>query len=92
MRLEDAAALTTLVMAADRPWTGADTAARVGQGRTETINLERRLPIWIVYLTAWVGDDGRVNFRRDVYGKPPHYRFGWRGHHLGIHHSEIVGR
>jgi hypothetical protein len=31
-------------------------------------------------------------FRRDVYGKSPHYRFGWRGHHLGIHHSEIVGR
>jgi hypothetical protein len=31
-------------------------------------------------------------FRRDVYGVPPHYRFGWRGHHLGIHHSEIVGR
>lgn len=31
-------------------------------------------------------------FRRDVYGKSPHYRLGWRGHHLGIHHSEIVGR
>ena len=31
-------------------------------------------------------------FRRDVYGTPPHYRLGWRGHHLGIHHSEIVGR
>jgi hypothetical protein len=31
-------------------------------------------------------------FRRDVYGQPPHYRFGWRGHHLGIHHSEVVGR
>jgi len=31
-------------------------------------------------------------FRRDVYGRPPHYRLGWRGHHLGIHHSEIVGR
>jgi len=31
-------------------------------------------------------------FRRDVYGEPPHYRFGWRGHHLGIHHSAIIGR
>jgi hypothetical protein len=36
---------------------------------------------------------GRVlPFRRDAYGKEPHYRFGWRGHHLGIHHSEIVAR
>jgi hypothetical protein len=31
-------------------------------------------------------------FRRDVYGARPHYRFGWRGYHLGIHHSEIVAR
>jgi hypothetical protein len=31
-------------------------------------------------------------FRRDVYSKRPYYRFGWRGHHLGIHHSEIVAR
>lgn len=31
-------------------------------------------------------------FRRDVYDQRPYYRFGWRGHHLGIHHSEIVAR
>lgn len=36
---------------------------------------------------------GRVlPFRRDDYRKRPYYRFGWRGHHLGIHHSEIVAR
>lgn len=36
---------------------------------------------------------GRVlPFRRDVYSCKPYYRFGWRGHHLGIHHSEIVSR
>ncbi|HEX3482169.1 MAG TPA: hypothetical protein VHT91_44445 [Kofleriaceae bacterium] len=36
---------------------------------------------------------GRVlPFRRDVYQQRPYYRFGWRGHHLGIHHSEIVAR
>jgi hypothetical protein len=31
-------------------------------------------------------------FRRDNYIKSPHYRLGWRGHHLGIHHSEVVAR
>lgn len=31
-------------------------------------------------------------FRRDVYGEQPHYRLGWRGHHLGLHHSDIVAR
>lgn len=31
-------------------------------------------------------------FRRDVYDQEPHIRLGWRGHHLGLHHSEIVAR
>jgi hypothetical protein len=31
-------------------------------------------------------------FRRDDYSRRPHYRFGWRGHHLGIHHSEVTRR
>jgi hypothetical protein len=36
---------------------------------------------------------GRVlPFRRDDYSRRPYYNLGWRGHHLGIHHSEIVGR
>ena len=31
-------------------------------------------------------------FRRDRYLKTPHYRLGWRGYHLGFHHSEITPR
>ncbi len=31
-------------------------------------------------------------FRRDVYSQSPHYRLGWRGYHLGFHHSEVVSR
>lgn len=69
VRLEDAAALTTLLLAADRPWHEAETAARMEQRRTLSLELRYRLPIYIVYLTAWVGDDGDVHFRRDIYGR-----------------------
>jgi hypothetical protein len=31
-------------------------------------------------------------FRRDDYSRRPHYHLGWRGHHLGIHHSEVTRR
>ena len=31
-------------------------------------------------------------FRRDNFRRRPFHRLGWRGHHLGIHHSEIVAR
>lgn len=69
VRLEDAAALTTLLLATDRPWSAEDTARHMASRRTTSIDLARGLPIFIVYLTAWVADDGTVNFRRDVYGR-----------------------
>ncbi len=31
-------------------------------------------------------------FRRDRHRSSPHVQLGIRGHHLGLHHSEIVGR
>jgi murein L,D-transpeptidase YcbB/YkuD len=36
---------------------------------TTTIYLKQPVPVYIVYLTAFVADDGDVTFRRDVYGR-----------------------
>lgn len=33
------------------------------------VTMERPLPVYILYFTAWAGDDGRVRFYRDVYGR-----------------------
>jgi murein L,D-transpeptidase YcbB/YkuD len=83
VRLEDAAALATLVIADDRSWSSADTAEYIDRRGTETINLRRRLPIFIVYLTAWVGDDGRINFRRDSYRRDARLLAELRGDRSG---------
>jgi murein L,D-transpeptidase YcbB/YkuD len=32
------------------------------------VNLPKPIPVYIVYRTAWVDDDGMVNFREDIYG------------------------
>jgi murein L,D-transpeptidase YcbB/YkuD len=32
------------------------------------VPLEQPIPVYIVYLTAWVDEEGRVQFREDVYG------------------------
>ncbi|QDF29276.1 L,D-transpeptidase family protein [Halarcobacter anaerophilus] len=37
-----------------------------GKNRTD-IDLERKIPVHIVYLTAWVNDENRVQFRDDIY-------------------------
>jgi murein L,D-transpeptidase YcbB/YkuD len=69
VRLEDAAALATLLMANDRPWNESDTAARVQVGETRTLNLERTLPIYLVYMTVWSDGDGELRFGRDIYDR-----------------------
>ncbi|MBL4727627.1 MAG: hypothetical protein JKY83_13380, partial [Rhizobiaceae bacterium] len=33
------------------------------------IRLKEKIPVHVVYLTAWVNKDGSVNFRKDVYGR-----------------------
>lgn len=69
VRLEDARAFTTRLIAGERPWSGEDTDRHIGTGRTHTLPLHEPVPIYIVYLTAWADADGTVHFRRDLYGR-----------------------
>ncbi|QBY00614.1 murein L,D-transpeptidase [Rhodophyticola sp. CCM32] len=38
-------------------------------GRETQINLETQIPVHLVYWTAWITPEGRVNYRDDVYGR-----------------------
>jgi L,D-transpeptidase YcbB len=38
-------------------------------GRERWIELDRPLPVYLLYFTAWVQDDGSVRFHHDVYGR-----------------------
>jgi murein L,D-transpeptidase YcbB/YkuD len=38
-------------------------------GNERHIKLERKLPIYILYFTSWVQEDGTVRFHHDVYGR-----------------------
>ncbi|HMX05358.1 MAG TPA: L,D-transpeptidase family protein [Chitinophagales bacterium] len=37
-------------------------------GRENYVKLENKIPVYIIYLTAWVDDNGLVQFRKDIYG------------------------
>lgn len=45
--------------------------AAIAAGKTRTIHLKRRLPIHLVYLTAWAEAGKPVEFRRDIYQSDP---------------------
>ena len=39
----------------------------VASGKTRTLPLGRKVPLYVVYITAWVDEDGTVQFRDDPY-------------------------
>jgi murein L,D-transpeptidase YcbB/YkuD len=50
-------------------WTDEKIREAMNAGRETTVVLPDALPIHVVYLTAWVGEDGELNFRDDIYGR-----------------------
>ena len=69
MRLENAPALTTLLVGHDRSWTEEQTRAAINARETRTISLERTVPVYVVYLTAWADDAGALQFGADIYDR-----------------------
>ena len=43
--------------------------AQLGTGRESRVNLETKVPVHIIYRTAFTDIRGKLNFRRDVYGR-----------------------
>ena len=48
-------------------WTPDDVAAAVAAGTTRRVALDRSLPLFVVYRTAFVDEAGDLQFRRDAY-------------------------
>ncbi|MGB8181318.1 MAG: L,D-transpeptidase family protein, partial [Stellaceae bacterium] len=69
IRVEDPRALVQRLMADDSKWTMDSIDAAVATGETQRVTLPHSIPVSIVYWTAYVDDDGTVEFRNDVYGR-----------------------
>jgi len=49
-------------------WRGRIDSALESDPKTRTLRLERTVPVYLLYWTAWVEADGTLQFRDDVYG------------------------
>jgi len=54
---------------ADSEWSGEGITTALATGANQHIDLPQQVPVHLVYLTAWVDDDGSVQFRDDAYGE-----------------------
>jgi murein L,D-transpeptidase YcbB/YkuD len=45
--------------------------AVIASGKTQTVNLQKPVPVLLLYWTAQPTDDGQIFFRNDVYKRDP---------------------
>jgi murein L,D-transpeptidase YcbB/YkuD len=67
VRVEDVRDLVAWLLEENAGWNRARIDATIKSGEHMDVPLAKQVPIYLMYLTAWVGEDGVVNFRDDVY-------------------------
>lgn len=67
VRLEKPQALAEALLATDPAWSKEAIAGKVAAGTTVRAQLPDRVPIYILYWTAFAGADGQMHFRSDPY-------------------------
>jgi len=69
MRLRNPMRMAELVLAEDKGWDAAHVEEVMRTGpRNNQIMIDHKIPVHIVYFTAWVDDNGKVHTYRDIYG------------------------
>jgi murein L,D-transpeptidase YcbB/YkuD len=69
IRVEHPLDLAEYLLAKHEGWSRQKIEATVDAGREQTVMLKEPVQVHIQYWTAWVDNGGRVNFRKDVYGR-----------------------
>jgi murein L,D-transpeptidase YcbB/YkuD len=65
IRVEDPRELAVRVLG----WTRSEVDAAIETGLNQEFGLERKVPVHINYFTAWPGEDGKIDFFADAYGR-----------------------
>jgi murein L,D-transpeptidase YcbB/YkuD len=67
IRLENAKQLATYLLKDDPSWTTEKIDKAMNSGKEQFVKLKKSVPVVITYYTAWVDENGQLNFRDDVY-------------------------
>jgi murein L,D-transpeptidase YcbB/YkuD len=69
IRVEHPLELAEYLLKGDPRWTREGIRAAVDRRVETTVTLPEPIPVHIQYWTAWVGEGGELNFRRDLYSR-----------------------
>lgn len=69
IRVQKPKELAQLILQDDPNWTPEKIDAAMNGQKEKWYTLKNKIPVYIGYFTAWVDDDGLVNFHKDIYGR-----------------------
>lgn len=67
IRVENPVQLAEFVLGKEKGWTRQEIISAIENREEQTVALSNKIPVHLLYLTAWVKGDGRIYFRNDVY-------------------------
>lgn len=67
IRVEKPKELANLILENDTNWTPEKIDEAMNKGKESWYTLKNKIPVYIGYFTAWVDDDGNINFYKDIY-------------------------
>ncbi|WP_241499084.1 L,D-transpeptidase family protein [Rufibacter ruber] len=68
IRIEKPFELAQYLLKDQKKWTSSAIKAAMHGGEEKYVNLSAKVPVYIVYFTSWVDDNGAIHFRDDLYG------------------------
>ncbi len=67
MRLADAERFAQYLLKDDADWSPEKIRRAMFAGEEKWVSLDKKIPVYIFYFTAWVDQSGLLNFREDIY-------------------------
>lgn len=68
IRLAEPKRLAEYLLRNDPAWNEDAITKAMNAGKEKYVTLKQTIPVFIVYFTAWVDREGKLNFRDDIYG------------------------
>jgi murein L,D-transpeptidase YcbB/YkuD len=67
IRIEKPVQLATFLLADQPAWNATSINRAIASKKTQSLKLTKRTPVYLLYLTSWVGEDDTIFFFDDVY-------------------------
>lgn len=71
IRIEKPIELAEYLLRDDPKWSYQGIRDAIDSERNKIVRLKKPVPVHLLYWTAWVDPEGRVNFRKDIYKRDP---------------------